>query len=130
MVTSLKPEFLMPQAILINPAWFAQTSNKAIAQAANVDLAAINYYHFKRTGRFISSCFGWRRMHYIDEQFLIRLAESPIPPTQKLEVFFQTIIDRLVEKISGIAMYLSVNYFHLTHLCLISCKMKACVNFN
>jgi hypothetical protein len=36
--------------------------------------------------------------HYIDEQFLIRLAESPIPPTQKLEVFFQTIIDRLVEK--------------------------------
>ena len=76
---------------------FAQTSNKAIAQAANVDLAAINY-HFKGREGLYRAVLVEAHAHYIDEQFLIRLAESPIPPTQKLEVFFQTIIDRLVEK--------------------------------
>jgi AcrR family transcriptional regulator len=42
---------------------FAQTSNKAIAQAANVDLAAINY-HFKGRKVYIE-LFWWRRMHII-----------------------------------------------------------------
>lgn len=56
-----KAKILDAAGNLIAQHGFAQTSNKAIAQAAEVDLAAINY-HFNGRDGLASVSFWWRRM--------------------------------------------------------------------
>ncbi|MBK0063630.1 MULTISPECIES: TetR/AcrR family transcriptional regulator [unclassified Acinetobacter] len=82
---------------LIAQEGFAQTTNKAIAQLAQVDLAAINYHFEGREGLY-KAVLAEAHAHYIDEQQLSELVKSPFSPTRKLEIFFETLISKLVEK--------------------------------
>ncbi|MCU4480919.1 TetR/AcrR family transcriptional regulator [Acinetobacter ursingii] len=82
---------------LIAQEGLAQTTNKAIAQLAQVDLAAINYHFEGRDGLYKAVLVEAHR-HYIDEQQLAELVQSSLSPTRKLEVFFETLIQKLVEK--------------------------------
>lgn len=75
---------------------FAQTSNKAIAQAAEVDLAAINY-HFNGHDGLYKAVLIEAHAHYIDEQYLIDLVESALIPEEKLQQFFKTLIEKICD---------------------------------
>lgn len=73
---------------LIAQEGLAQTTNKAIAQLAQVDLAAINYHFEGRDGLYKAVLVEAHR-HYIDEQQLAELVQSSLSPTRKLEVFLK-----------------------------------------
>lgn len=92
-----KSKILEAAGQLIAQNGFAKTSNKQIAKTAEVDLAAINYHFDGRDGLY-KSVLVEAHTHYINEQQLIELVESPLPPTQKLEIFFESMISKLAEK--------------------------------
>ncbi|WP_151980751.1 TetR/AcrR family transcriptional regulator [Acinetobacter guerrae] len=79
---------------LIAQEGFAQTTNKAIAQLAQVDLAAINYHFEGREGLY-KAVLAEAHTHYIDEQQLAELVKSSLSPTRKLEIFFESLISKL-----------------------------------
>lgn len=92
-----KSKILEAAGNLIAQNGFAQTTNKAIAQIAEVDLAAINY-HFEGRDGLYKAVLAEAHTHYINEQQLFELVQSSIPPIKKLEIFFETLISKLVEK--------------------------------
>lgn len=92
-----KSKILEAAGQLIAQNGFAQTTNKEIAKLAEVDLAAINYHFDGRDGLY-SAVLAEAHTHYINEQQLLALVDSPLPPTQKLETFFATLVSKLVEK--------------------------------
>jgi len=92
-----KSKILEAAGQLIAKNGFAQTTNKEIAKLAEVDLAAINYHFDGRDGLY-SAVLAEAHTHYINEQQLLALVDSPLPPTQKLETFFATLVSKLVEK--------------------------------
>lgn len=92
-----KSKILEAAGQLIAQNGFAQTSNKAIAQAAKVDLAAINYHFDGRDGLYKAVLIE-AHSHYIDEQYLINLVESILPPEEKLENFIGTFIEKIKYK--------------------------------
>lgn len=92
-----KSKILDAAGRLIAQNGFAQTTNKAIAKLANVDLAAINYHFDGRDGVY-KAVLVEAHTHYLDEQQLLALVESVLPPTRKLEIFFETLVSKLVEK--------------------------------
>lgn len=75
---------------------FAKTTNKAIAKLAEVDLAAINYHFNGRDGLYIAVLIE-AHTHYIDEERILALLNSSQTPTEKLEAFFETLVDKLIE---------------------------------
>lgn len=92
-----KSKILEAAGQLIAQNGFAQTTNKEIAKLAEVDLAAINYHFDGRDGLY-SAVLAEAHTHYLNEQQLLALVDSPLPPTQKLETFFATLVSKLVEK--------------------------------
>ncbi len=89
-----KSKILEAAGNLIAQNGFAQTSNKAIAQIAEVDLATINYHFDGRDGLYQAVLIE-AHAHYINEQFLINLVESTIPPEEKLEQFIKALIENI-----------------------------------
>lgn len=82
---------------LIAQRGYAQTSNKAVAQAADVDMATINYHFGGRQGLYLAVLSEAHR-HFLDGSALKSLAESQQEPVEKLNTF----IDMLVTKTQGI----------------------------
>ncbi|WP_270455342.1 TetR/AcrR family transcriptional regulator [Klebsiella quasipneumoniae] len=85
---------------------YAGTSNKAIAQAAGVDMAAINYHFGGREGLYLSVLSEAHR-HFVDGAELQALAESQQAPVDKFSAF----IDMLVMKLKGMAGWYSQVFF-------------------
>ncbi|KAA8734812.1 DUF1956 domain-containing protein [Acinetobacter qingfengensis] len=92
-----KAKILEAAGSLIAQHGFAQTSNKMIAQAAQVDLAAINYHFDGRDGLY-RAVLVEAHAHYLEENFLLELLASSHHPTQKLELFFEMLVAKLAEK--------------------------------
>lgn len=92
-----KSKILNAAGTLIAQNGFAQTTNKQIAKVAEVDLAAINYHFDGRDGLY-KAVLTEAHTHYINEQQLFELVESSLPPTQKLEIFYESLISKLAEK--------------------------------
>jgi len=81
---------------LIADQGFTRTTNKAIASAAQVDLAAINYHFGGRDGLYLAVLSRAHR-HYLDGEKLTALAKSPLHPEEKLGTFLETFISKLNE---------------------------------
>ncbi|WP_431221840.1 TetR/AcrR family transcriptional regulator [Serratia sp. L9] len=81
---------------LIAERGYAQTTNKAIASAAEVDLAAINYHFGGREGLYLA-VLSLAHRHYLDGDTLAELAASDRPPEEKLGIFLETFISKLNE---------------------------------
>lgn len=89
-----KSKILEAAGQLIAQNGFAQTSSKQIAKAAEVDLAAINYHFDGRDGLYKALLIE-AHAHYIDEQYLINLVESSLPPEEKLENFINAFVEKI-----------------------------------
>lgn len=89
-----KSKILTAAGHLIALQGFAKTSNKAIAHAAGVDLATINYHFKGRDGLYIA-VLTEAHAHYISEQYLTHLVSSDLTPEQKLQDFFTTLINKI-----------------------------------
>lgn len=76
---------------------FAKTANKTIANAANVDLAAINYHFDGRDGLY-QAVLVEAHAHYLDEKYLLELVESTQSPEEKLSLLLETLLHKLTEK--------------------------------
>lgn len=86
-----KQKILQSAGQLIAQHGFAQTTNKAIAQMAEVDLAAINYHFDGRDGLY-KAVLAEAHQHFLDEKVLIAIANAAIAPEQKLAQLFETLI--------------------------------------
>ena len=82
---------------LIAEQGLAHTTNKAIASAAGVDLAAINYHFGGRDGLYLA-VLSRAHHHYLDGEKLVTLAESNMPPEQKLHLLLESLLVKLCEK--------------------------------
>ncbi len=84
---------------LIAAQGFAQTTNKAIAREAGVDLASINYHFGGRKGLYQAVIAeGHRR--FIDFDVLDALVKSDIDPRVKIATVFEQVIENLMEETS------------------------------
>lgn len=83
-----KQKILFAASKLIAQNGFAKSSNKAIAQAAEVDLASINY-HFKGREGLYQAVITEAHSQYFDEKDLIALAALDISAEEKLGLFFE-----------------------------------------
>lgn len=81
---------------------YAQTTNKAIAQHAEVDLAAINYHFGGREGLYLAVLSEAHR-HFVDGTELKALAENEQDPIER----FNSFIDMLVDKLHGLSGWYS-----------------------
>lgn len=90
-----KQKILHTAAELIAQHGFAKTTSKAIAQAAEVDLASINY-HFKGRDGLYQAVLVEAHQQYLDEQYLIELTASALPAEDKLHDFFKTLTEKLL----------------------------------
>lgn len=90
-----KKKILQNAAELIAQHGFAMTSNKAIAEAADVDLASINY-HFKGRDGLYQAILTEAHRQYFDEQDLIDLMASNLSPEDKLGMFFEKLVVKLL----------------------------------
>lgn len=75
---------------------FAETTSKAIAVQADVDLASINY-HFGSRGGLYQAVLTEAHRRLVDIDDLQRLVQSPKPAQDKL----RTLIDRMVRNATG-----------------------------
>ncbi len=92
-----KSKILQAAGALFAENGFAQTTNKAIAQAAEVDLAAINYHFDGRDGLY-KAVLAEAHSHYIDEQYLLELVNSSMAPALKLQCFYEALIHKLINE--------------------------------
>ncbi len=75
---------------------FAETTGKAIAAHAHVDLASINYHFGSRSGLYQAVLIeGHRRL--VDHAGLRRLAEGSLPATEKLRLLIEALVDRYMQ---------------------------------
>ncbi|MDO5651619.1 MAG: TetR/AcrR family transcriptional regulator [Moraxella sp.] len=72
---------------------FAQTPNKAIAAAAQVDLASINYHFGNRDGLYQAVLIE-AHSRIISLMDLQQLADSPLPPAEKLRLILHAVIQK------------------------------------
>ena len=72
---------------------FAETTNKAVAARAEVDLASINYHFGSRDGLY-QAVLVEAHHRVVNFENLQRLAQSALPATEKLRL----VIDQLVQK--------------------------------
>lgn len=79
---------------LIAEKGFAQTTNKEIANKAEVDLAAINYHFGGRDGLYLA-VLTLAHHHYLDGNQLAELAASSVPAEEKLGKFLETFLSKL-----------------------------------
>lgn len=79
---------------LIAEQGLARTTNKAIATAAGVDLAGINYHFGGREGMYLAVLSRAHR-HYLDGEKLSALATSALAPEEKLGQFLEMFISKL-----------------------------------
>ncbi|WP_312966947.1 TetR/AcrR family transcriptional regulator [Acinetobacter gerneri] len=82
---------------LIAEKGFAKSSNKEIAQKAEVDLATINYHFGGRDGLH-RAVISVAHKYYLDANELAKLAENDMPAEDKLNLFFTTILSKLSGK--------------------------------
>lgn len=92
-----KSKILKVAGQLIAQNGFTQTSNKSIAQAAEVDLASINYHFNGREGLY-SAVLIEAHAHFISEQYLIELVERKLSPEEKLEKLFTALLEKVNDK--------------------------------
>lgn len=92
-----KSKILESAGRLIAQHGFAQVTNTAITQDADVDLASINYHFDGREGLY-QEVLRLAHAHYIDEGYLQTLVDSPIDPKEKLRAFFQTFIEKITDE--------------------------------
>ncbi|ELO0858782.1 CerR family C-terminal domain-containing protein [Citrobacter amalonaticus] len=85
---------------------YAQTSSKAVSQAAGVDLASINYHFGGREGLYLAVLSAAHK-HFMDGSELKALVESGLPPEEK----FCTFIDMLVHRVKSGADWHSLVFF-------------------
>ena len=76
---------------------WAKTTNKAIAQTAEADLAAINYHFAGRDGLY-RAVLTEAHAHYLNEARLREIADSKASAADKLGLLFETLIEKLNEK--------------------------------
>ncbi|SDG05696.1 TetR/AcrR family transcriptional regulator [Alloyangia pacifica] len=75
---------------------FAETTNTAIAAEAEADIASINYHFRSRAGLYREVLLeAHRRMITVDE--LTAIAETAIPPQEKLRAFIARIVEQGVQ---------------------------------
>lgn len=84
---------------LIAKQGFAQTTNKEVASAADVDLAAINYHFNGRDGLYLA-VLSEAHQYYLDGSDLEALVESTLPPDEKLGAFLEICLPRLANQSS------------------------------
>lgn len=70
---------------------YAETTNKAIAALAQVDLASINYHFGNRSGLY-QAVLTEAHHRLIDLADLRQLAEGELPPTSKLKVLIEQLV--------------------------------------
>ncbi|UUJ40875.1 CerR family C-terminal domain-containing protein [Pseudomonas extremaustralis] len=71
---------------------FAETTSKAIAVEAEVDLASINYHFGSRVGLYQAVLAeAHRRIINVDD--LLRISERDVPAEEKLRDFFAILVD-------------------------------------
>lgn len=92
-----KSKILEAAGRLIAQLGWAKTSNKEIVKLAEVDLAAINYHFGGRDGLY-QAVLSEAHAHYLNEQELQEIAEMQCDPEEKLGVFFETLVIKLVEQ--------------------------------
>ncbi|MCA0176398.1 MAG: TetR/AcrR family transcriptional regulator [Proteobacteria bacterium] len=79
---------------------FAETTSKAIAAKAGVDLASINYHFGSRGGLYQAVLIeAHHRLMDLDE--LTRLAQSPLAATDKLRILIAQIVRQAVDDGGG-----------------------------
>lgn len=71
---------------------YAETTSKAIAEQAGVDLASINYHFGSRSGLY-QAVLAEAHGRVIKLEALRRLADSSLPPADKLRRLIETLID-------------------------------------
>lgn len=91
-----KTKILEAAGQLIAQLGWAQTSNKEIVKLAEVDLAAINYHFGGRDGLY-QAVLSEAHAHYLNEQELQAIADLQCDPEEKLGIFFETLVVKLVE---------------------------------
>ncbi|MHC1479949.1 CerR family C-terminal domain-containing protein [Frateuria aurantia] len=74
---------------------FAETTSKAIAQQAGVDLASINYHFGSRNGLY-QAVLIQAHHHLVVFEDLRRVAESEQPPAEKLRFLIEHVVRRAV----------------------------------
>ena len=112
-----KSKVIEAAGVLIAEKGFAKASNKEIAKKAEVDLATINYHFGGRDGLH-REVISVAHKYYMDANELIELANSSLPPEEKLRSFFITLMKKLNEKgnwhATVFAQELLAPTFHLT----------------
>lgn len=91
-----KSKILEAAGHLVAQLGWAQTSNKDIVKLAEVDLAAINYHFGGRDGLY-QAVLSEAHAHYLNEQELQDIADLQCNPEEKLGLFFETLVVKLVE---------------------------------
>ena len=71
---------------------YAETTSKAIAERAGVDLASINYHFGSRSGLY-QAVLAEAHGRVIKLEALRQLADSSLPPADKLKRLIETLID-------------------------------------
>lgn len=79
---------------------YAETTNKAIASRAQVDLASINYHFGSRSGLYQAVLIEAHRQ-LVDYADLHRLAESQRAPSEKLHFLIEQVVVRAMAEPQG-----------------------------
>ena len=72
---------------------FAESSNKAVAAKAEVDLASINYHFGSRNGLYLAVLDEARR-RFLDISNLQRILQAPQPATDKLRALIEQVVHK------------------------------------
>ncbi|MFT7723459.1 MAG: CerR family C-terminal domain-containing protein [Roseateles sp.] len=76
---------------------YAETTNKAIAARAGVDLASINY-HFGNRGGLYQAVLAEAHRRLVDVDDLRQVADSGLPPTAKLRLLIEQLVARATQE--------------------------------
>jgi len=79
---------------------FAETTSKAIAARAGVDLASINYHFGSRSGLY-RAVLSEAHRRVVDLADLQQLAQSPLPASDKLRVLIDQLVQRAADGSEG-----------------------------
>lgn len=76
---------------------YAETSNKAIAARAQVDLASINYHFGNRSGLY-QAVLAASHSRLLDIAALRQLVGSELPPAAKLRMLIEQLVERATQE--------------------------------
>lgn len=83
--------------VLFAKSGFAETSNKAIAAKAKVDLASINYHFGSRNGLY-RAVLAEAHRHLISTEFLQEISAADLPAHDKLKRVIEGIVDAAADR--------------------------------